>query len=215
MSIFVTWIGEGAEPHGLIGEAIRVLGREYVRPAARVALDGRPPDTYDVARRQHASRDVLTWLAAQVAKIEGGDGPAEAGRCDSRDAGVVSGVRRTDVSGTRLLGVTDVDLFIPVLTFVFGEAQLGRHAAVVSIARLREAARPALVVDRLAKEAVHEIGHTFGLVHCASPACVMARSPGLAAVDGKTNRLCADCRVRYQVLREQPYVAAHTPHSDR
>jgi archaemetzincin len=189
VSIFVTWIGEGTEPHGLIGDAIRVLGREYARPAARVSLDARPPDTYDIARRQHSSRGMLTWLAARVSEI-GGD-------------------------GMRLLGVTDVDLFIPVLTFVFGEAQLGRYAAVVSIARLREAAVPALVSGRLTKEAVHEIGHTFGLVHCASASCVMARSPGLAAVDRKTDRLCADCRVRYQALREQPYVAAHTPHSDR
>ncbi len=260
MSIFVTWIGEGAEPHGLIGEAIRVLGREYARPAARVSLDGRPPDTYDVARRQHASRGVLTWLAAQVVEI---DGPAEAGHHDghaadpvvasgfsrtnepvvasgfsrTNDPVVASGFSRTNdpvvasgpstgsgpsrvssrdgFSRTRLLGVTDVDLFMPVLTFVFGEAQLGQCAAVVSIARLREAAVPSLVIDRLTKEAVHEIGHTFGLVHCASPACVMARSPGLAAVDRKTDRLCADCRVRYQALREQPYVAAHTPHFDR
>jgi archaemetzincin len=135
---------------------------------------------------------------------------------------VASGFSRTTVpvvasglSRSRLLGVTDVDLFIPVLTFVFGEAQLGQFAAVVSIARLRDAATPSLVVDRLAKEAVHEIGHTFGLVHCSSAACVMARSPGLSAVDRKTDRLCADCRVRYQALREQPYVAAHTPHSHR
>ncbi len=223
MSIFVTWIGEGAEPHGLIGEAIRVLGREYARPAARVSLDTRPPDSYDVARRQHASRPVLTWLAARVAEIEpvpvdgGNDGPADAGHDEGRGApaGVASGFSRADVSRTRLLAVTDVDLFIPVLTFVFGEAQLGRQAAVVSIARLRDAAIPSLVTGRLAKEAVHEIGHTFGLVHCASATCVMARSPGLAAVDRKTDRLCADCRVRYQALREQPYVAAHTPHSDR
>jgi archaemetzincin len=261
VSIFVTWIGEGAEPHGLIGEAIRVLGREYARPAARVSLDTRPADTYDAARRQHASRGVLAWLAAQAAEIESGPGPAKAGRYGDPgpakaghygdpgpakaghygdpgpakagrygdpgpgDTGrygeadvpevVVSGFSRTDTSGTRLLGVTDVDLFIPVLTFVFGEAQLGRQAAVVSIARLRDAAIPSLVTGRLAKESVHEIGHTFGLVHCASAACVMARSPGLAAVDRKTDRLCADCRVRYQVLRGHSYVAAHTPHSDR
>ncbi len=190
MSIFVAWIGEGHEPHGLIREAIRALGREYARPAARVALDTRPPDTYDAMRRQHASRGVLAFLASQAAGLEPG-------------------------AGARLLGVTDVDLFIPVLTFVFGEAQLGRYAAVVSIARLQDAAVPALVTGRLAKEAIHEIGHAFGLVHCASATCVMARSPGLAAVDRKTDRLCADCRVRYQALREQPYVATHAPHSDR
>jgi archaemetzincin len=117
--------------------------------------------------------------------------------------------------GGKVLGVTDVDLFIPVLTFVFGEAQLGGHAAIVSIARLRDPRQAGRVTARLATEAVHEVGHTFGLVHCASASCAMARSAGLAAVDLKTDRLCADCRVRYRELREQPYVAAHPPHPDR
>lgn len=246
MSILVTWIGEGAEPHGLIGEAIRVLGREYARRAARVAVDGRPDRTYDVARRQHSSRVMLAWLANLAGSAEGGGhdprgaGPAEAGRYD-RDDGNPAGAGRHDPHragpasaghgecdaarlveaarhddrGIKLLGVTDVDLYIPVLTFVFGEAQLGRQTAVVSIARLREGGIAAQVTARLVKEAVHEIGHTFGLVHCTSPSCVMARSAGLAAVDRKTDRLCADCRIRYQELREHPYVSAHAPHSDR
>jgi archaemetzincin len=207
VSILVSWIGEGAEPHGLIGEAIRVLGREYARRAARVAIDGRPEGTYDVARRQHSSRVMLAWLATLAGSAEAGrhhwhgGGPAEAGRHDDY--------------GIKLLGVTDVDLYIPVLTFVFGEAQLGRQTAVVSIARLREGGIAAQVAARLVKEAVHEVGHTFGLVHCTSPSCVMARSAGLAAVDRKTDRLCADCRIRYQELREQPHVSARTPHSDR
>ena len=115
----------------------------------------------------------------------------------------------------RLLGVTDVDLFIPVLTFVFGEAQLGGRTAIVSLARLTEAADPARLAARLCKEAVHEMGHTFGLVHCVSPACVMSRSPGLSAVDLKEDRLCADCRIRYRELTEHSHVPTETPHPDR
>ena len=72
-----------------------------------------------------------------------------------------------------MLGVTDRDLFIPILTYVFGEAQLGGRAAVVSTARLVEDVElfgPQLLVERLAKEAVHEVGHAFGLLHCATRA---------------------------------------------
>lgn len=94
----------------------------------------------------------------------------------------------------RLLAVTDVDLFVPVLTFVFGEAQLGGHAALVSTARLMPDDGPALLRARLAKEAVHELGHTFGLTHCPDHGCAMARSTTLYDVDRKDPWLCADCR---------------------
>jgi archaemetzincin len=186
MAIYVTWIGEGPEPPGLLAGAVAVLHREYGALAHRVRADGRPPRTFDEMRRQHASRAMLGWLADRL--------PAR---------------------GAKLLGVTDVDLFIPVLTFVFGEAQLGGHAAVVSVARLRDPRSPRLLHVRLAKEAVHEVGHTFGLVHCASRTCVMARSAGLAAVDVKQDRLCGDCRERYRETRESAYVAVIPPHIDR
>jgi archaemetzincin len=93
----------------------------------------------------------------------------------------------------RVLAVTDADLFVPVLTFVFGEAELGGHAAVVSTARLGRHDGPGLLRARLLKEAVHELGHTFGLVHCVERRCAMARSSQLADVDDKQAELCGDC----------------------
>ena len=51
------------------------------------------------------------------------------------------------------------------------------------------------------KECVHELGHTFGLLHCQPPTCVMARSVNLAQVDAKDPDLCHDCRIRYGELR--------------
>jgi archaemetzincin len=93
-----------------------------------------------------------------------------------------------------------VDLFIPVLTFVYGEALLGGRCAVVSTARLGRlpgSAGPDLSSSRLAKECVHELGHTFGLVHCSTARCVMARSVSLASVDGKSATFCNDCRLQY------------------
>jgi archaemetzincin len=98
----------------------------------------------------------------------------------------------------RILGVTGVDLFIPVLTFVFGEAQLGGRAAVVSTHRLaneRYGLAPSLQLlrQRLGKEAVHELGHTYGLVHCHRPRCVMGSSTYVEEIDVKTDRLCPEC----------------------
>jgi archaemetzincin len=99
----------------------------------------------------------------------------------------------------RLLGVTALDLFVPVLTFVFGEAQLEGNSAVVSLHRLREPFyglpdRPELTRERLFKEAVHELGHTFGLRHCIDWNCAMASSHGVELLDVKGAEFCASCR---------------------
>jgi archaemetzincin len=97
-----------------------------------------------------------------------------------------------------LLGLTEHDLFVPVLSFVFGQAQLRGRAAVVSLARLRPEflglpPDPELLAVRLAKEAVHETGHLFGLVHCPDRQCPMSLSIGLEELDLKTARPCASC----------------------
>src|SRR5262249_45197761 len=99
----------------------------------------------------------------------------------------------------RILGVTSCDLFVPVLTFVFGEAQLDGNCATVSFARLKEEAyglppREGLLRERLLKEAVHELGHTFGLRHCADGRCVMTSSHAVERLDVKSAEFCAGCR---------------------
>ncbi|KPJ51936.1 hypothetical protein AMJ39_09005 [candidate division TA06 bacterium DG_24] len=102
----------------------------------------------------------------------------------------------------RILGVTDLDLFIPILTFVFGEAQLGGPAAVVSIYRLKNQfyglpRDNTLLLKRLEKEAIHELGHTFGLVHCRNDLCVMKTSTYVENIDLKPVRLCQACLRTY------------------
>lgn len=100
--------------------------------------------------------------------------------------------------GARVLGVTGLDLFVPVLTFVFGEAQLEGRCALVSFHRLREEfyglpARDELLAERLVKEAVHELGHTFGLRHCPDWQCAMASSHGVELLDVKGAEFCPAC----------------------
>jgi len=101
----------------------------------------------------------------------------------------------------RLLGVTAHDLYMPIMTFVFGEAQLNNTCAVVSSHRLRQEfyglpASAELLRERLLKEAVHELGHTFGLTHCRDYDCVMAASHAVERIDLKGSHFCGQCRPR-------------------
>jgi archaemetzincin len=104
------------------------------------------------------------------------------------------------------LAVTERDLFVPVLTFVFGQAQLGGRVAVISLARLRQefyglAINREVFAERAAKEALHETGHMFGLVHCADRACAMSLATNVRQIDTKQAAFCAPCTAR---LRREP-----------
>jgi archaemetzincin len=101
----------------------------------------------------------------------------------------------------RVLGITDVDLYIPILTFVFGEAQIGGPCGLVSAHRLRQefyGLPPDVDVlrERLLKEAVHEIGHTLDLTHCDDYQCAMAPSHAVEWIDLKESTLCGACQTR-------------------
>lgn len=105
----------------------------------------------------------------------------------------------------RVLGITGCDLYVPALSFVFGQAQLGGPAALVSYARLRPEfyglpPGPELLMERTAKTVLHEMGHTFGLTHCADPRCAMALATGIVQLDVKLPRYCASCWARTQEL---------------
>jgi archaemetzincin len=104
----------------------------------------------------------------------------------------------------KVIGITTVDLFVPVLTYVFGEAQLDGKVAVLSSFRLREELfgldpNPGLEHIRLLKETIHELGHTFGLIHCPMPECVMHASTSAEEVDVKGKNFCRECE---QVISE-------------
>jgi archaemetzincin len=93
-----------------------------------------------------------------------------------------------------VMGVTDVDLFVPDTPFVFGESDRESHAAVVSVARLRTGADPEQLKRRVQVQGVHRAGHLLGLSYCEDPRCVMcfAQTPG--DNDRKQLALCNQCR---------------------
>lgn len=175
--VHIWWIGADAADDRLI-ETIRERTAAVFGIQARLYRHAdRPHQAFDPRRGQHSSTAILTWLVGR------------------------------QLPDRRTLAITDADLFIPVLTFVYGEAQLGGRAAVVSTARLAvvpgDRHDPALMTDRIVKECVHELGHTFGLLHCDTKECVMRRSVNLGEVDAKAMTLCGPCEARYRELREK------------
>jgi len=115
---------------------------------------------------------------------------------------ILAGMQRYINGNTwRLLGITPLDLYIPILTFVFGEAQLGGTSAVVSYHRLQQEfyGLPQdrdLLANRLLIESVHELGHTLRLTHCHDYQCAMAPSHAVEWIDIKDSGFCEDCLAR-------------------
>jgi len=176
---------------------IQILNASSVKPAGMEALASRLQEiflvpvapvraalnlraAYDASRRQTNSTSLLAQILA--------------GRCPPE---------------SKRIGIVDVDLFIPILTFVFGEAQLGGTAAVVSTHRLSNqyyglGRNDALMLQRLEKELVHELGHTFGLYHCPQFECVMRASTYVEEIDLKRVYPCPSCAAQ---LQSQPQMA--------
>ncbi len=99
----------------------------------------------------------------------------------------------------KTLGIFNVDLFIPILTYIFGQAYLNGRAGIASIYRLRNERYgifkdEKILLNRFRKEVIHELGHTFGLIHCFDPTCVMRSSTYVEDIDQKNHQLCRKCR---------------------
>lgn len=103
----------------------------------------------------------------------------------------------------KVLAITSVDLYSQGLNFVFGLARIGGRHCLISTARLNprfwgEGFDGELFFERVLKEAVHELGHTFGLTHCRDPRCVMCFSNSLSDTDYKSSSFCTDCQQKFQ-----------------
>jgi archaemetzincin len=159
----------GPAPPELLDGVESSLARAFALATLRLAPLAEPASAYSPARGQWSSAALLKTLLERVP-----DG------------------------AFRLLGVTERDLFVPVLSFVYGQAQLDGPVAVVSLARLRPEFHglppdPPALERRAGIEAVHELGHTFGLVHCRERLCPMSLSIDLVDLDCKTAEPCAAC----------------------
>ena len=104
----------------------------------------------------------------------------------------------------RILGVLEKDIYSKNYNFVFGIAKRRSYAALISSARLTESfyrdhgmmyrkrETKEEIEERILKEAIHELGHTFGLKHCYNN-CVMRFSNSLADTDKKPVKFCPSC----------------------
>jgi archaemetzincin len=100
----------------------------------------------------------------------------------------------------KTIGLFSVDLFIPILTYIFGQAMLGGKTGIASLYRLNNEryGMPAdkdILLERFIKEVIHELGHTFGLIHCHVPTCVMRSSTYVEDIDLKGFQLCNNCKL--------------------
>lgn len=141
----------------------------FPMPTRRLRVMSIPDGAYDPKRGQYQSVELMKMLAQLAPK-----------------------------NGSRILGVTDVDLAIPMLSFLFGQAQFDGPVAVVSLCRLHQEfyglpAQDSLLRERTVKEVLHELGHTFGLVHCPEPTCAMSLATHIALVDAKAEQYCDRC----------------------
>ena len=128
-----------------------------------------PDSAYDVKRAQYQSVEIMKMLA-----------------------------QRAPHDAFRVLGITEVDLAIPMLSFLFGQAQFDGPVALVSLCRLRQefyglSPQESLLRERVVKEALHELGHTFGLIHCSESSCAMSLATHVELVDAKEEKFCDRC----------------------
>ena len=171
----------------LVAAAEGALAQVLELPSRRCGEFAAAASAYDPRRQQYDSSALLIALAAQV--------PADC---------------------TWVLGITGHDLYVPMLSFVFGQAQLGGRVAIVSLSRLRQdfyglPADPDLLRQRAVKEVLHEMGHLLGLVHCEESLCAMSLSTDIVQVDSKRSELCESCRA---LLREDRRAREENPHAD-
>jgi len=129
-----------------------------------------PKEAYNQVRHQYHSTRILAKIIKYVEKLD------------------------VDI----VLGLTALDLYVPGLNFVFGEAHCPGKVAVISLFRLNpefygQSANKQLFYERAVKEAIHEVGHTLGLVHCKNSSCVMFFSNSILDTDRKKTSFCEKC----------------------
>lgn len=153
----------------LLQTVIKELGKRFRSDVILFPLDLNIDNAYSQERNQYFSSQIIADLTEKTKSVKG-----------------------------KVLAITEFDLYVPVLTFIFGEAQLNGKHSLVSVCRLHEEfysgmSNDNLLFERTIKEILHEIGHNFGLRHCVDWDCVMHSSQGIEEVDIKGSSYCRSC----------------------
>lgn len=153
----------------LLQNIVDELSRRFTDKVSAINLNVNIDDFFSIDRQQYYSTQIIAEAIKQTENIDG-----------------------------KIILLTDVDIFVPALTFIFGEAQLSGKHSIVSACRLHEefytsVTNNILLLERIIKEILHELGHNFGLRHCIDWNCVMHASHGIEEVDIKGNSYCTNC----------------------
>jgi len=187
-----------------------------------VPVDRQKVRTIHLVPVQKIERDLLIYLSRQIektfsfpVKIESAlpnpDSAYNKSRNQYRSDLILVELQKPRLAGTeKILGLVDLDLYTSRLNFVFGQASMGGRVALVALPRLRQEfyglpKDQELYYSRVVKEAVHELGHTFGMGHCKRKECVMHFSNSLADADYKRKGLCEDCMDNLKRNDEERY----------
>ena len=154
----------------LTGRVAKDVSREFHYPVNLKECSLDISDFYNPGRRQYDANELLRMVSERA----------------PRDA-------------IKVIGMVRVDLYIPILTYIFGQAALNGHTGVASLYRLRNehyGLEPdyELLIERFSKVIIHELGHTNGLIHCSHPVCVMRSSTYVEDLDQKEKHFCYRCR---------------------
>ncbi|MDT8393173.1 MAG: archaemetzincin family Zn-dependent metalloprotease [Bacteroidales bacterium] len=148
----------------------RAIRNEFFLPVRFRAAHFDLSETYDIVRRQYNGNNLLKEVDAMAYP-----------------------------NAIKTIGLFNVDIFVPILTFIFGQATLDGQSGIASLFRLNNThyglpEDEDLLLERFQKEVIHELGHTFGLLHCHAPQCVMRSSTYVEDIDQKETHFCMECR---------------------
>lgn len=163
-------IDHGNFEKAFIDSIAESISREYRLPVAIKESHSELSEFYDPMRRQYNGNELMKELDSW-----------------------------SSLNYIKNIGLFRVDLFIPILTYIFGQAALNGKIGVASLYRLRNEQYgikkdETLLLERFQKVIIHELGHMFGLVHCHFPTCVMRSSTYVEDIDQKSQHLCSKCR---------------------
>ena len=154
----------------LLDDIIKSLRKNFRKSVTEINLQIYTDSLYSSERKQYYSTGFIEQAIAMAPQING-----------------------------KILMLTELDIYVPVLTFLFGEAQLNGKISIVSVCRLHEEfysgiTNNELLFERTEKEVLHELGHNYGLIHCLDWDCVMHSSNSVEEVDIKGHTYCNICK---------------------